>query len=120
MLITAFLFMVGGSLFAQTEPETPEAPVEGSHGKSIRELAQITPGGPEKGKLISSAARQRGLQQATLRSSQSGLGEEVSTVAKGLRPSQAGRPTEPGKPAALPPVTSPVRGRPAGLPGKVQ
>jgi hypothetical protein len=132
-LMTAFLFLVGGLVLAQTEPEpepeveTPEVetpeqngpPVEG-HGKTISELAKATPGGPEKGKIISSAARQKGMQQSAAArglANRSDTGMQASEAAKNLRPSQAGQPAEPGKPAVLPPVTAPTKGKPAGLPG---
>jgi hypothetical protein len=60
--------MVAGLLYAQPgipengPPPVVESPEASSHGKMISELARTTPGGPEKGKIISSAARQKSLE----------------------------------------------------------
>ena len=60
-------FLIAGFTFSQSDekpadgPKIKEIPVASSHGKSVSELAASTPSDSDKGKLISSAARQRGI-----------------------------------------------------------
>jgi hypothetical protein len=123
-VLTGALLVVGLLTFAQsTEPETPEnegqPAAQAAHGVAVSELAKTTPGGPEKGKIISSAARQKGMQTSTVNAKGSATtGANASAVGKSLRPT-TGQPagTGAGKPVAVPPVTPPTNGKPAGLPG---
>ena len=69
IVIIAGILTLAGFASAQSlekpekQPKIKEVPSDASHGKTISELAKTTPGGREKGKIISSAARQKGLEQ---------------------------------------------------------
>jgi hypothetical protein len=128
LLMCAAMLLFVGFAVAQTEepveetPETPatELPAEAAHGKTVSELAKTTESGPEKGKIISSAARERSMK---------GKAEGVSRrenrrmqrAGQSVMPEVPARPevTPPttGRPATTPPVTPPAGGRPSGIPG---
>lgn len=70
-IFVVLFVVIAGFAFAQTEDQNPEkqpsikeVPAAAAHGKAISELAKSTPGGPEKGKIISSAARQKGMENS--------------------------------------------------------
>lgn len=70
LIICAALVLACGFSLAQTDenkhenqPKIKEVPAAASHGKTVSDLAKNTAGGPEKGKIISTAARQRGIEQ---------------------------------------------------------
>lgn len=82
------------------EAKIKEVPAA-NHGKTISEVAKNTPGSPEKGKLISSAARQQSMAG----------NRPVNAAAKSKGPSTV------GKSGHVPRAIPPARPRPAGFHG---
>jgi hypothetical protein len=105
-IITIALFGICGLAYAQSS-EKPENEVKikevpaASHGKTVSEVAKNTPGSPEKGKLISSAARQQSMAGSRpVNSANKSKGSATS-----------------GKSGNVPRAIPPARPRPAGYHG---
>jgi hypothetical protein len=124
-LATLFILTLALAVYAQpagdqpTNPEKIKEVPAANHGKSISELAKATPGGPEKGGIISSAARQQGLQKsAGVPRSEARPENQHSN-----RPETAGKPEMTGKPASGAPkgnlrAVPASKPRPAGISGR--
>ncbi len=116
-LITLGLIAVCGFVFAQNAEQKPENQGKikevpaANHGKTVSELAKETPGGPEKGKIISSAARQQGIQKREGR-----LNTDSPSQHKGNRPAHAGT-GKGNKPTTAPRAIPPAKPRPGGFHG---
>ena len=124
LLLSAFILTVMFG-YAQTEgdqPETdqpdPQATESSEHGKKVSELAKTTDAtGREKGKIISSAAREKALLHANENASFNRNGAHPENgKSKPETPVSDGNPTTNGKPSTVPPVTPPTTGKPTTTP----
>jgi hypothetical protein len=102
-----------------TNPEKIKEVPAADHSKTVSELAKATPGGHEKGGIISSAARQHGLHKSAGAARSENKPESQNTH----RPESAGKPEMAGKPASINPMGDPravptSKPRPAGIYGR--
>ncbi len=121
-LITIVVALFASVGFAQSAGETvdnndkiKEVPAA-NHGKTVSESVKSTPNGPEKGKIVSSAARQQDLPKGQFAVTSNDKPENQY----GNRPETAGRPENSGKSASAPKAQGPrvvpaMKPRPVGL-----
>jgi hypothetical protein len=114
-ILPLIVIVISGVAFAQNADQKPENQGKikevpsATHGKTVSELAKETPGGPEKGKIISSAARQQGIEKREGR-----VNSGNSSQNKGNKPTHAGTGKGGNKPAAAPRAVPPAKPRPGG------